>query len=60
MSKGTIVSDLNLAVTGSWDIWQSVPTVVQLSEGLQVIRMFAAQGGFRLNWMQLSLVTGDE
>ena len=58
MSKGTIVSDLNLAVTGSWDIWQSVPTVVQLSEGLQVIRMFAAQGGFRLNWMQLSLVTG--
>jgi len=57
-SKDTIVSVSNLPVTGSWNTWQSVSAVVQLSEGPQVIRMFASQGGFLLNWMRFSSITG--
>jgi hypothetical protein len=57
-SKDTIVSVLDLPATGSLDTWQSVPTVVQLSEGPQMIRIYAVRGGFRLNWMQLSSITG--
>ena len=57
-SKDTSVSLLDLPATGSWNKWQSVSTLVQLSEGLQVIRIYAVRGGFRLNWMQLSPITG--
>jgi hypothetical protein len=57
-SKDTIVSILDLPATGSLDTWQSVPTVVHLSEGPQVMRIYALRGGFRLNWMMLSLITG--
>ncbi len=58
ITKGDTLSVLNLPVTGSWDIWQSVQTAVQLSEGPQIIRIYASRGGFRLNWIQLSPTTG--
>jgi hypothetical protein len=57
-SNGSTVSVLTLPVTGSWDAWRSVSALVQLSKGPQVIRMAASQGGFRLNWIRLSSITG--
>jgi beta-glucosidase len=60
MTNGNVVSTLNFPMTGSWDIWQSFSTTVELSEGPQFIRMYALDGGFRLNWMQFSLSTGVE
>jgi hypothetical protein len=57
-SKDTIVSVSNLPATGSWTAWQSVPAVVKLTEGPQVIRMYASKGGFRLNWIRFLSITG--
>jgi beta-glucosidase len=57
VTNGNSISILDIPVTGSWDNWQTISTHVVLTEGPQVIRMHAIQGGFRLNWIQLSAIT---
>jgi beta-glucosidase len=58
IAKGISVSVFNLPNTGSLNTWQTASTVVHLSEGPQTIRMYAAGGGFQLNWIRLSISTG--
>jgi beta-glucosidase len=58
LAGGVSASMLTLPVTGSWDKWETVSTDVRLSEGPQLIRMNALQGGFQLNWMRFSFQTG--
>jgi hypothetical protein len=42
-------------MTGSYSTWETDSTIISLSEGSQIIRMYASHGGFHLNWMQFSL-----
>ncbi|MGE5805628.1 MAG: glycoside hydrolase family 3 N-terminal domain-containing protein [Ignavibacteria bacterium] len=58
IAKNISVSVLDLPITGSRDSWQNAAAEVQLTEGLQLIRINILQGGFNLNWINLSLVTG--
>ena len=60
IANGVSASLLNLPSTGSSSVWQSVYTIVHLSEGLQTIKILASRGRFSLNWMQLSISTGVE
>jgi len=57
---GQVLKILDLPVTGGWQIWETVSTEILLDQGLQKLRIFAFIGGFNLNWMEFSYVTGIE
>ncbi|MBN1412137.1 MAG: family 16 glycosylhydrolase [Spirochaetales bacterium] len=50
--KGKVLSSTDLPVTGGWQNWETITTEpFPLPKGNVVLRVFAAKGGFNLNWM---------
>ena len=56
--EGEILVVLDLPVTGGWQIWQTVSTEIPLKQGLQKLKVFAFIGGYNLNWMEFTYITG--
>jgi beta-glucosidase len=55
ITNGNVLSTSHVSMTGSYSTWETDSTIISLSEGSQIIRMYASHGGFHLNWMQFSL-----
>lgn len=49
---------LDLPVTGGWQTWKTVSTEIILKKGLQKLKIFAFIGGYNLNWLEFSYLTG--
>ncbi|MCX2781599.1 carbohydrate-binding protein [Microbulbifer thermotolerans] len=59
MSDGTQLADTSFPNTGGWQNWQSVSLNVNLSAGIQTLRLQVAGGGFNLNWIELGASSQD-
>jgi len=55
---GKVLVVLDLPVTGGWQIWETVSTEIYLKKGMQKLKVFAFIGGYNLNWMEFSYITG--
>ena len=60
LSDGQIINSVDLPITGGWQSWQSVSTVVNLSSGQHTIRLMATIGGFNFNWISFDAITNVE
>ena len=49
-----------LKQTGGWQTWQTQPTSINLPGGKVRLRVRAKSGEFNLNWLNLSLLTGNK
>ena len=47
-------------VTNGWQNWETISDFVDFGGGKSKIRISADQGGFNLNWFELSLITSAE
>ncbi|MFD2611314.1 carbohydrate-binding protein [Paenibacillus gansuensis] len=59
-SGGTTLGTLSVPVTNNWQNWQTIQHNVTLSAGTQIIRLHAGTGGFNLNWLTFTKVSGAE
>jgi beta-glucanase (GH16 family) len=50
---GTVFGTVNVPGTGGWQTWQTVDHTVNLNAGAQQIAIYAAGGGFNINWFQI-------
>ncbi|MDX1700321.1 MAG: glycoside hydrolase family 3 N-terminal domain-containing protein, partial [Melioribacteraceae bacterium] len=51
---------IDIPVTLGWQNWETISESVDLAEGQYLIRLFAENGGFNINWFELSAVTNVE
>jgi predicted phosphodiesterase len=55
---GNVVGTLNIPSTGSWIDYVTYSLDVELDEGIHVLRMYAATGGFNLDWYEFTYAQG--
>lgn len=55
----TSLLNLDLPVTGGWQIWESITGTINLSEGSHVLRMRVLEGGFNMNWIEIAFPDSD-
>lgn len=53
-SGATTLATTAVASTGGWQTWQTINATVSLPAGSQTLRVYAATGGFNINWLQAS------
>ncbi|MGE5805170.1 MAG: glycoside hydrolase family 3 C-terminal domain-containing protein, partial [Ignavibacteria bacterium] len=51
------ISTISLPVTGGWQNWQTVSVNCTLTAGIKAFRIIALEGGFNLNWFDISTST---
>ncbi|MDO5968375.1 carbohydrate-binding protein, partial [Flavivirga aquimarina] len=51
--NGTTKATTNIASTGNWQNWTTLSTSVSLSAGTQTIQLYAASGGWNINWFEI-------
>jgi beta-glucanase (GH16 family) len=54
----TILGAINVPVTGGWQTWQTISHSVSINAGTYNFGIFAATGGFNLNWWRISRPAG--
>jgi hypothetical protein len=54
----TILGATNVPVTGGWQTWQTISHTVSINAGTYNFGIFAATGGFNLNWWRISRPAG--
>jgi len=59
-SDGQTINSVDLPITGGWQNWQSVSSVVYLFGGQHTIRLDATRGGFNINWFNFDALTNIE
>lgn len=47
---------ITIPATQNWQSWKTVTAYVMLSQGLHEFKIFTQQGGFNLNWIQLTTI----
>ncbi|HYK56338.1 MAG TPA: carbohydrate-binding protein, partial [Flavisolibacter sp.] len=52
-SSGTVLATVTFPSTGGWQTWQTTGTSVNLPAGVQTLRIYAATGGWNLNWFEM-------
>ena len=52
-TNGTALGQLNVPLTHGWQNWTTAHVVVNLAAGSQILRMYAIQGGYNLNWFEV-------
>lgn len=57
---GQSINSINLPITGGWQNWQSVNSVVYLPSEQHTIRLEATIGGFNINWFNFDAITNVE
>jgi hypothetical protein len=45
-----LASDVNFNATGGWQIWETVMSCIELSEGQHILRVLANSQDFNINW----------
>lgn len=55
---GQALAATDLPITGGWQTWTSVNTTVTLQSGVQTVHLRAVRGGFNVNWIDFSLLSG--
>lgn len=51
---GNVLTSLSLPQTGGWQEWETIRTEsFSLPEGTQIVRVYAVEGDFNLNWLEL-------
>lgn len=58
-SGATTLATTAVPATGGWQMWQTINATVTLPAGAQTLRVYAATGGFNLNWAQFSAITAS-
>jgi len=55
-TSGTLLNtaQLNVPVTGGWQVWQTVGTNIDLSEGVCTLRIKILQPEFNINWFNIT------
>jgi hypothetical protein len=48
----TVLTTIAIPNTGGWQNWQTVTVPVNLSQGLQTLRILATGSGFNINWFE--------
>ncbi len=56
----TVLKTIDLPVSGGWQNWQTVTTTIALPRSRFTLRVLAVKGGFNLNYIDFSLITGVE
>lgn len=51
-SGSNTLATINIPSTGGWQTWQTLSANVNLPAGNQVLRIFAATGGWNINWFE--------
>ncbi|MFF2483325.1 beta-1,3-glucanase family protein [Paenibacillus sp. NPDC058071] len=52
-----VLTTTTVPATGGWQSWKTVTGTLNLSAGNQTLTLFAASGGFNLNWLQFTAGT---
>lgn len=50
----SMLATVEIPATGGWQTWQTVTTTVELEQGPLTLGVYAAQGGWNLNWFELT------
>jgi hypothetical protein len=53
---GQTISRVSVPVTGAWQKWSTIETIVDLAAGTQLLDMRITKGGFNLNWIRVEPV----
>ena len=53
-ANGNVVGTIAIDATGGWQNWTTLSTDVSLSAGTQTIRLTAINGGWNINWLEIS------
>jgi hypothetical protein len=54
----TVLGAVNIPATGGWQSWQTISHTVNINAGTYNFGIFAATGGFNLNWWRISRPAG--
>ncbi len=54
-SSGTVLATVNVPQTGAFQNWSTVTATVSLPAGNQTVRIYSANGGWNINWVQFTL-----
>ncbi|MDP6921537.1 MAG: cellulase family glycosylhydrolase, partial [Lutibacter sp.] len=55
----TYLGELNTPVTGGWQQWSTTGTDFFLPKGIHTLRIKVLAAGFNINWMQFTVLDGD-
>jgi hypothetical protein len=55
----TTLCTITVPVTGGWQTWTTVNATVNLSAGLQTLRLTTSTGGINVNWVQFATATAS-
>ncbi len=50
--SGNVLGRVDVPQTGGWQSWATISTTVNLSQGSQILRIFAEVGAFNFNWFE--------
>lgn len=53
-SGSNVLTTVTVAGTGGWQNWTTITATATLSAGTQTLRLFAATGGYNVNWVQFT------
>jgi CubicO group peptidase (beta-lactamase class C family) len=54
LSGTSPLASVKVPATEGWEKWETITTHIQLPAGTQTLRLYAVNGGFDINWLQLS------
>ncbi|GAA4046939.1 hypothetical protein GCM10022409_36270 [Hymenobacter glaciei] len=58
-SAGTTLGSIAIGATNNWQAWTTISTTVTLPAGAQTLRVYAAAGGWNLNWMSFTAASSN-
>ncbi|GLU56870.1 hypothetical protein Dfri01_63310 [Dyadobacter frigoris] len=51
---GNVLGEVDVPLTGGWQVWKTISTIATLPAGNQIIRIYANRGAFNFNWFELA------
>ena len=52
-----VLANANVPITGGWQDWTDVVTYIYLKTGIYELQLYAAQGGYNVNWINFEMIT---
>jgi endoglucanase Acf2 len=59
-SDGQTLAAESIPATGGWQNWTTISASINLNAGTQTLRVYAASGGWNLNWISFSIDETNE
>ncbi|RAJ93978.1 putative secreted protein (Por secretion system target) [Larkinella arboricola] len=56
-AAGTALTSVNVPITDNWQNWTTVSGTATLPAGIQTIRVYAVQGDWNFNWLEVQAYT---